>query len=231
MKRPVLRFPEDVRKLFARSYRSHHREWLAGAGTWPLVTPVGCPTEAEAQMDRDVVRDWVLAWRELRDPGTLVWRERRWPALGLQSLPEKLVLDDARSVAAWAGEEERWNRARLRYERTASRWPGLAARPPRYFDVLADYSDPDLVRLETLLAWIQDNPRSNLYPRQIPLAGMDTKWLEARTSLVSRPRGGFADGRSGRQWLPPALRNERSTTDRQSAAAGPNVEKARRWLG
>lgn len=180
-----MRFPEDVSKIFARSYRSHHREWLAGAGTWPLVTPVGCPTEAEAQRDRDIVRDWVLAWRELRHPGTLVWTERRWPALGLQSLPQKLVLDDARSLAAWIGEEERWKRAQYRYEQTASRWPALAARLPRYFDVLADYSDPDLLRLETLLSWIQDNPRSNLYPRQIPLAGMDTKWLETRTSLVT----------------------------------------------
>jgi len=185
MKRPVLRFPEDVRKLLARIYRNHHREWLAGTGTWPLVTPLGCPTEADAQLDRDAVRDWVLAWHQLRNPGILVWRERRWPALGLQSLPEKLVLDDAQSVAAWAGEEERWKRARIRYEQTASRWPGLAARLPRHFDVLADYSDPDLLRLETLLSWIRDNPRSNLYPRQIPLAGMDTKWLETRTSLVA----------------------------------------------
>ena len=181
----MLRFPEDVRKILARSYRSHHREWLAGAGTWPLVTSLGCPTEGEAQLNRDAVRDWVLAWRELQHPGTLVWRERRWPALGVQSLPEKLVLDDAQSVAAWIGEEERWKLARLRYEQTASRWPGLAARLPRYFDILADYSAPDLVRLETLLAWIQDNPRSDLYPRQIPLAGMDTKWLETRMSLVT----------------------------------------------
>lgn len=180
-----MRFPEDVRKIFARSYRSHHREWLAGAGTWPLVTPLGCPTEGEAQLDRDAVRDWVLAWRGLQHPGNVVWRDRHWPALGLQNLPDKLVLDSAQSVAAWIGEEGRWKRARLRYDQTASRWPALAVRLPRYFDVLADYSDPDLFRLETLLSWIQDNPRSNLYPRQIPLAGMDTKWLETRTSLVA----------------------------------------------
>jgi len=180
-----LRFPEDVRKILARRYRNQHREWLAGAGTWPLVTFLGCPTESEAQLRRDAVRDWVLAWRGLQSPGKLVWSERRWPALGPQSLPEKLVLDDVQNLAAWVGEEERWNRARLRYEQTVSRWPALASRLPRYFDALADYSGSDLLRLEALLAWIQDNPRSDLYPRQIPLAGMDTKWLEARAPLVA----------------------------------------------
>jgi hypothetical protein len=183
--RPALRFPEDVRKLLARTYRNQHRAWLAGAGVWPLVISLGCPTEAEAQMRRESVRDWVLAWRGSQGPGKTVWSERRWPALGPQSLPDKLVLEDAQSIAAWIGEEDRWGRARQRYQRTASQWAALATRLPRYFDALADYSDQDLLRLEALLSWIEINPGSNLYPRQIPLAGMDTKWLEARTPLVT----------------------------------------------
>jgi hypothetical protein len=66
-----------------------------------------------------------------------------------------------------------------------SRWPALATRLLRHFDALADYSDQDMLRLEALLSWIEVNPNSNLYPRQIPLAGMDTKWLEARLALVA----------------------------------------------
>lgn len=180
-----MRFPEDVRKLLARRYRNQHREWLAGSGTWPLVTSLGCPTEAEAQLQRDSVRDWVLAWRSLQGPGKLVWSERRWPALGPQSLPDKLVLDDAQSLAAWIGEEGRWGRACLRHQQIVSRWAALATRLARHYDALADYSDQDMLRLEALLSWIEVNPRSSLYPRQIPLAGMDTKWLEVRTPLVT----------------------------------------------
>jgi len=36
-----------------------------------------------------------------------------------------------------------------------------------------------------MLKWIQINPRSNLYPRQIPVAGLDSKWLEARKGLIT----------------------------------------------
>jgi hypothetical protein len=181
----VLRFPDDLREIFARRYRNQHREWLAGAGTWPLVTPLGCPTEAEAGLQPDAVRDWVAAWRRWQGPGELVWCERRWRTLGLQSVPEKLVLEDARSLALWIEEEPSWNRAKSRYRRFASRWPALEIRLPRYFDALAGYSDVDTLRLEALLAWIETNPHSNLYPRQIPIAGMDTKWLEARMPLVA----------------------------------------------
>ena len=183
--RQALRFPEDVRELCALRYRNRHREWLVGGGTWPFEIPLGSPTEAEAQEQPEAVRQWVAAWRDWHGAGNLVWVERRRWTLGPQSLPERLVLAVPQSVAAWIGEEERWQRAFSRYHRTTSSRPALAPRLARYFDALADYSEPDMGRLEALLAWIESNPRSGLYPRQIPLAGMDTKWLEPRMPMIA----------------------------------------------
>lgn len=180
-----LRFPEDVRQFCDRRYRNQHREWLAGGGTWPLEILLGTATEAEAQEQPDIVRDWVVAWRNWRGAGNLVWCERsRW-TLGPQTVPQRLVMEDARSVAAWAGEEERWERTRSRYGRIVSSRPAVAPRLARYFDELADYPEPELSRLEALLDWMESNPRSGLYPRQIPLAGMDTKWLEPRMPMIA----------------------------------------------
>jgi hypothetical protein len=65
-----------------------------------------------------------------------------------------------------------------------ARWPLLRSALPRYFDVLADYETYDFQRLEAMLAWLEANPRSNLYPRQLPVAGLDSKWLETRTGLI-----------------------------------------------
>jgi hypothetical protein len=36
-----------------------------------------------------------------------------------------------------------------------------------------------------MLEWIIANPNSNLYPRQLPIAGLDSKWLEGRKGLLS----------------------------------------------
>jgi len=35
-----------------------------------------------------------------------------------------------------------------------------------------------------MLEWIIANPNSNLYPRQLPIAGLDSKWLEGRKGLL-----------------------------------------------
>jgi hypothetical protein len=51
--------------------------------------------------------------------------------------------------------------------------------------MLADYPDEDIERLVALLAWLEANPASGLYPRQMPVAGLDTKWMEKRRGLVT----------------------------------------------
>jgi hypothetical protein len=185
MTRPTLRYPETVREALQRRYRNRRRNWLAGEDTWPLDFPLGCPSEEEAQLQPEAVREWVQAWRAFEACGDLVWCERRWRTLGNQRLPERLLLQAAEDVAAWVGEEQRWRQARCHYQRLTTHWPALASRLPRHFDALADYNAGDILRLEAMLAWFVANPRSNLYPRQIPIAGVHSKWLEMRMPLIA----------------------------------------------
>jgi hypothetical protein len=72
-----------------------------------------------------------------------------------------------------------------RYRELVAHWPALARHLPRHFDVLADYDDADYQRLGQLLTWITANPDSNLYPRQLPIGGLDSKWLERRKRLAA----------------------------------------------
>jgi hypothetical protein len=88
-------------------------------------------------------------------------------------------------VAVWAGEDGRWGVARTRYQRVIERWPLLAENLPKHFDVLADYSEQDFERLLSLLSWLLEHPQSNLYPRQLPVPGLDSKWLETRRALIA----------------------------------------------
>ena len=188
-----MKLPDDVRQFLARRFQSKHREWLIGdpgEGQWPLEVPLGIPTEQAALRQVDGVRAWVGAWQgwqanTVQTSGTLYWCERRWKALGVQRLPEKLALGGPEEVAMWIGESARWERAQSRYRTLTARWPVLAQPLPRYFDVLADYGDADFHRLAEMLDWINRNPKSNLYPRQIPVAGADSKWLDSRKGIIS----------------------------------------------
>lgn len=183
-----MKLPEDVRQTLVRRFQSKHREWLigdTGESQWPLEVPLGLPTEQAALRQVDGVRAWVSAWQGWQGVGTLSWCDRRWKALGVQRLPEKLALRGPEDVAMWIGESARWERAQSRYRALIARWPVLAQQLPRYFDVLADYSDADYQRLTEMLDWIASHPYSNLYPRQLPVSGLDSKWLDGRKGLLT----------------------------------------------
>jgi hypothetical protein len=183
-----LKLPEDVRQFLARRFQSKHREWLIGdpgEGQWPLEVTLGVPTEQAALRQVDGVRAWVSAWQGWQGVGTLSWCERRWKALGVQRLPEKLAFRGPEDVALWIGESARWERAQSRYQTLTARWPVLAQQLPRYFDVLADYGDADFRRLAEMLDWIANHPQSDLYPRQLPVSGLDSKWLDGRKGLLT----------------------------------------------
>ena len=194
-----MKLPDSVRLWLLRRYASQHRDWLGAEPQqhWPLTVPLGLPTEAEALRQPDAVRAWADSWRAWRGAGELRWIERRWRVLGVQTLPEALVLYSPDQATAWIGEQDRWRRALSRFTETTARQPALTRALATHYDVLADYSDPDFQRLLDLLTWLAAHPDSGLYPRQIPLAGMDSKWLEPRKSVFAELVAASADGDGG----------------------------------
>lgn len=188
-----MKFPDGVLKDLKRRFKNRHREWLEVSGNpepseengWPLEITLGIPTENQALKQVEDVRAWVAAWQSWHGVGSLSWSDRRWRILGTQRVPEKLLLDSPAEVAQWIGEADRWGRARHRYRELLGHWPQLASKLPRYFNLLADYSELDYQRLIDMVAWIEKNPASNLYPRQLPVSGLDSKWLEKRKGLLA----------------------------------------------
>lgn len=183
-----------------RRFNNQHQAWLTDEGSWPLQVPLGAPTEKEATEDPAAVRAWVASWSAWKGAAEIVWEERKWARLGAQQLPASLVVATADNVATLVGQAARWNRANERYARMLARWSQLkegGALSSR-FSVLADYSEVDFNRLFSLLEWLDRNPASNVYLRQLPVEGLDTKWAEQRigviTGLLKDIRGQKEDG-------------------------------------
>lgn len=67
-------------------------------------------------------------------------------------------------------------------------WPqaaGLAARLRRQFDLLADAPEPEFQRLLAVVDWLHAHRDSGLFLRQLPIAGIDSKWIELRRGVVA----------------------------------------------
>lgn len=187
-------WPADVEAWAHKHWARHHQSWLLegdgpGANPWPHSLTLNTLTEKDVLQDLAGARAWIAAWRGWKregSPGTLEWIERQWPA-GRQSLPAKLTFASAADIADQVGQRDRWTRACARYRIMADQWPALAGGRTlgRHFAVLADYSELEFTRLISLLSWLEANPASGLYLRQLPIPGFDTKWAESRKGLVT----------------------------------------------
>jgi hypothetical protein len=187
-RRLLLKLPGDVRAWLARRYQRQHRDWLANepaGGSWPLTISLDPPTETAAMQQVETVREWANAWRDWRGDGRLEWINRQWRILGTQRLPVAIVLETPLQAAAWLGEDARWLRAEQRFKALCTRWPQLRPVLPSWFPVLADYDNDDFLRLQEVSGWLAERETSGLYFRQLPLSGIDTKWIEPRAAMLA----------------------------------------------
>ena len=176
--------PEAVRRRLATRFRNNYRQWFTAAGQWPIAVPLGVPTEQQTRASLSAVQQWAETWRRWQGEGDLVWTERRWAEVGTQQLPERLLLHTPRQVVRWLGEEARWQSANARQQQLLQMWPQLAAKLAGHFIVLADYPETDFQCLIATLQWLTAHPESGLYIRQLPVPGVDSKWLASRKTLI-----------------------------------------------
>lgn len=179
-----MRSPEQALAQLRLAWRRHAGAWLGGAGAWPLTIPLHVPGEQRAAQDWAAFDGWREQWKNGAGAGEVEWAERRWSQLGRQAVPALWRLRDAAEAAQALGEGPCWQRAEQRFQTLAERWPALESRLRSQFELLADIDDSEFTRMGDMLAWLLAHPASNLFARQLPVAGLDSKWLETRTGVI-----------------------------------------------
>lgn len=150
---------------------------------------------------RKLCRDWVKLVQS-RSGWVLESRSVRWSSLGLTiDIPVKLTVQDPESLclALCPGgiSKDRWLCAVTRLKSVAnffhlepveSNAQTLLSltRQLKNTKVLwsKDYSQEDFQRLLHLVDWLIEHPDSNAFVREIPVEGLDTKWLERHQKEV-----------------------------------------------
>lgn len=175
--------PKEMTERWRKTWRLHVADWLVDNGDWPRSWPLHAPTETEARTDFDGTSRWVETWRNWarrhNAEAVLIWESRHWRGLGNQKLPARIVCGSPHELASWIGEDRPWRQAVERFDRLTMRYPSLAPILRKYYSILAHDAEIDQRRVESMLDWLLDHPASGLYPRQLPISGMDTKWLNA----------------------------------------------------
>jgi hypothetical protein len=175
-------------------------------GRFPLRIPTGSVPARLIREDFDTVRRWASSYRPLGD--AVEWMVRRDRTFGEVRLPAAVVFDDIDRLARFMGRESVWQLQRLRSVAgeilgplpELREWLGTA--PHRILAVADDVSS-----LVAVTLWYRNHPRSGVYLREIPVPGIDTKFVERHRGLLSQWWEIVAAGvsvPSGNAYTPPA---------------------------
>jgi len=158
----------------------------------PVTLGLKSPTDRQAVAQMSAVADWLVEWSQIEVQGVeIVWESRRWPNSGTQQVPVKLTAGTPAAVAAFVGRGTHWRLRHKRAQKLLELGQRTKADPPELRDavvkVLAkvdSLSGSDFERIFDVLDWLNNHPASGLYPRQLPVAGIDSKWLERHATIV-----------------------------------------------
>jgi hypothetical protein len=116
---------------------------------------------------------------------TVEWRSQKHRLLGQNRVPVRLVFHDIDALARFLGTSYRRELSEYRecIDLLTVELPALlpwASRRP--YDLLAVRDD--LPQLISASRWIREHPRPSIYLRQLPVAGVDTKFLEGYRTVL-----------------------------------------------
>lgn len=153
------------------------------------------PTERAVLADQAAAIAWVKGWEGVHG---VEWGTRQWPRVGTQRVPQRLNLRGANHIASFVGGA------------MARDWQTLSSRATNVIDALTQLAAPfpaqsarhiapavrargrdllqlpesEVVRALDVVAWLIDHPAAGYRARQLPIHGVDTKWLERHRGLI-----------------------------------------------
>jgi hypothetical protein len=157
---------------------------LAGAGdVFPRRLALRGPTSNEMAERFDAVRIWIGALRQGAHY-RVVMRELRHRTLGANLVPDEIWVDTLADALALIGKNADARRfcallAQTR-QRQGAALPWLAAHPLKALELGERWP-----LLLDVVAWFQAHPRPGIYLRQIDVAGVHSKFIEAHRAVLA----------------------------------------------
>jgi len=177
-----VRAPDEIATVLRDRFDRDFPTWARGGGTWPVRLSLSPPTVLQRTTDPIGCHTWADQWRAYPGPGRVETGTLRFPT-GSHDMPKRIVFDTPHQVAANSSDTQ------VRWQTCASRLTELQRSFPKatFTGVvrrLTDLPGADYARLTAAVTWLAANPTSGMLIRQLPIEGMDTKWLARHAHLV-----------------------------------------------
>lgn len=183
-----MRTPEQVLEMARARYNKSWRRWIAEGTDGGFSFSLNAPSAQVIARESVAVGSWAREWRSWAriHPSAGLRTTTRQTIVGAQEVfthlevptVEDLVTLDRQLGDHWCKANERWNRIRA--------LPGASVdeRLHVWLSQIVALDDADFAILLKAVTWFSENPRSGHMVRQVPVAGMHTKWLARHRRLV-----------------------------------------------
>ena len=170
----------QVQKLWARGVVL--AALVTGEALFPRPLRLKPPTSAELGERFDEARNWSAALRSMPHV-RFTMRAFRHRILGRNTLPRQAWIDTAEDAIAMLGKGPETKQFRQVMESTKRRQPALLVwlerKPLRALELAGDWE-----HLLDIVGWLQDHPRPGVHLRQVEVAGVHTKFVEAHRGTL-----------------------------------------------
>lgn len=179
--------PSDVRAWAAKRYAAQCKHWLAGeVDSFPVSVALCELTERDFVTQLDAVRQCYRAWQGWNGPGRLEYAVWRWSSAGAQNLPARLHWDHPQELAGMAGRLAEWRQMTERLQDLQTLTGQRAQQFAALHEILKRLSEEDWNKLLVCLDYFLRHPACGLYVRQLPIEGVDTKWVGAHEGELTK---------------------------------------------
>jgi hypothetical protein len=170
-------------------------------GGWPLRLLLKGPSSTDITERFDAVREWSAALAAVPHI-RLEWRPVQHRVQGLQRLPTQVWVDSMDDALTLLGKRRDAQLLLKLVDRTRSNlpmlMPWLAKRPLQALELAEQWP-----RLLAVVAWLMEHPRPGIYLRQVDIAGVHSKFIEAHRAVLAElldlalPASAIATDRAG----------------------------------
>lgn len=176
----------DARKELANFFTRRRADLFQGEGEWPISIRISVPTEAQVMSNVGAYENWRREWERYEGRGQVIWQQRQWRRMGSHRLPQVLSISSLVDLVVEVGAIQQWTRYDARRAELLSRWPQVVASGWLRANVqlLIDMPDDDFVRLKDVIAWAERSAPGGCYMRELPIGGIDSKWIERRKGVI-----------------------------------------------
>ena len=177
-----VRQPDEVLDQLRQRFSNSYPDWARGKGTWPMRISLQPPSTAQRSASPVACHAWASAWATYSGPGQIEYAGLRFPT-ATHRMPKTLVIERPKDVAAGHPDDLRtWLACGARLTELQKKFP--AAQLHRHVRRITELSGLDYRRLLDAATWLHTNPTSGMLLRQLPIEGIDTKWLATQATLI-----------------------------------------------